>query len=48
MEVLIHGKQMDVGEALRGHVESALKAHVAKYFTRAINAFMRSRAMLTV
>lgn len=38
MEVLIHGKQMDVGEALRGHVESALKAHVAKYFSRAINA----------
>ncbi|MEK7245445.1 MAG: ribosome-associated translation inhibitor RaiA [Pseudomonadota bacterium] len=38
MEVLIHGKQMDVGEALRGHVESALKTHVAKYFIRAINA----------
>ena len=38
MEVLVHGKQMDVGEALRGHVESALKAHVAKYFNRAINA----------
>lgn len=38
MEVLIHGKQMDVGEALRGHVESNLKTHVAKYFGRAINA----------
>jgi ribosomal subunit interface protein len=38
MEVLTHGKQMDVGEALRGHVESALKAHVEKYFSRAINA----------
>lgn len=38
MDVLIHGKHMDVGEALRGHVESALKAHVIKYFSRAINA----------
>lgn len=38
MEVLIHGKQMDIGEALRGHVETVLKAHVAKYFSRAINA----------
>ena len=38
MEVLIHGKQMDVGEALRGHVEAVLKAHVDKYFSRAINA----------
>jgi ribosomal subunit interface protein len=38
MEVLVHGKQLDVGDALRGHVESALKAHVEKYFSRAINA----------
>lgn len=38
MEVLIHGKQLDVGGALRGHVESALKTHVEKYFSRAINA----------
>ncbi len=38
MEVLVHGKQMDVGDALRGHVESNLKSHVAKYFGRAINA----------
>ena len=38
MEVLIHGKHMDVGEALRGHVESALKTHVAKYFSRAVSA----------
>jgi ribosomal subunit interface protein len=38
MEVLIHGKQIDVGEALHSHVESNLKSHVAKYFGRAINA----------
>ncbi|MBM3565141.1 MAG: ribosome-associated translation inhibitor RaiA [Alphaproteobacteria bacterium] len=38
MEILIHGKNMDVGDALRGHTESTLRNHVVKYFSRAIDA----------
>lgn len=38
MEVQIHGKNLDVGDALRGHAETTLKTHVVKYFSRAIDA----------
>lgn len=38
MHVLITGKQIDVGEALRSHVEDRLSSGVAKYFDRAIEA----------
>jgi ribosomal subunit interface protein len=38
MQVLITGKQIDVGEALRTHVEDRLTIGVGKYFDRAIDA----------
>lgn len=37
MELAIHGKQMDVGDALRTHVTSRLEEINAKYFNRAID-----------
>ena len=37
MELAIHGKQMDVGEALRTHVTSRLEDINSKYFNRAID-----------
>ena len=36
MQLLISGKQVDVGEALRGHVQARVEARVAKYFERPI------------
>jgi len=36
MQLLISGKQVDVGEALRGHVRARVEARVAKYFERPI------------
>lgn len=38
MRVLITGRQIDVGEALRSHIEERLVAGVSKYFDRAIEA----------
>ena len=38
MQVLITGKQLSVGEALRTHVEGRLSLGVAKYFDHAIDA----------
>lgn len=38
MQLTVTGKQVDVGEALRGHVESALEALLGKYFRSAIEA----------
>jgi ribosomal subunit interface protein len=38
MELVVKGKQMDVGDALRGHIEKKLRAGVAKYFDSAIDA----------
>ena len=38
MQVMITGKNLDIGTALRSHIEDRLKAHVAKYFDRAIRA----------
>ena len=37
MELAIHGKQMDVGDALRTHVAAKLEDINAKYFNRAID-----------
>lgn len=37
MELAIHGKQMDVGDALRTHVTGKLEEINAKYFNRAID-----------
>jgi ribosomal subunit interface protein len=38
MEITVKGKQMDVGEALRGHVEEQLNQAVTRYFEKAIDA----------
>lgn len=38
MQLTVTGKQVDVGDALRGHVESALEAILGKYFRTAIEA----------
>jgi ribosomal subunit interface protein len=37
MELAIHGKQMDVGDALRTHVTNRLEEINSKYFNRAID-----------
>lgn len=37
MELAVHGKQMDVGDALRTHVRHKLEDINAKYFSRAID-----------
>lgn len=38
MQLQVSGKQIDVGGALRQHVEQRLNTGVAKYFDRAIDA----------
>lgn len=38
MQITVSGKQIDVGEALRSHVEDNLLAAVAKYFDRPVDA----------
>lgn len=38
MDIVIEGKQLDVGDALRVYVEDALSPAVSKYFDRAIDA----------
>ena len=38
MEILVTGKHLDVGDALRGHVETNLDATVSKYFNKAMDA----------
>jgi ribosome hibernation promoting factor len=38
MHVIVKGKQIDVGDALRVHVEDSLNAGVSKYFDNAIDA----------
>ncbi|MFQ5957940.1 MAG: ribosome hibernation-promoting factor, HPF/YfiA family [Alphaproteobacteria bacterium] len=37
MQITITGKQIDVGEALRGHVQARLGNGVSKYFDHAID-----------
>ena len=47
MQIQINGKQIDVGDALRTHVESRLEAAVGKYADRAVDAhvtFSRERS----
>ena len=38
MQLTVKGRQLDVGQALRGHVEDSLNAVAAKYFTNPIEA----------
>lgn len=38
MEISINGKRLDVGGALRGHIEEHLTTTVAKYFSKAHDA----------
>jgi ribosomal subunit interface protein len=38
MQITVKGKQIEVGEALRGHMESALSAAVAKYFSNPLES----------
>ena len=38
MQITVKGKQTDVGDALRGHVETRLSDAVSKYFSRPIEA----------
>ena len=38
MQLTVTGKQLDIGDALRGHVKSSLDAILAKYFKSAIEA----------
>lgn len=38
MEISINGHNVDVGDALRGHVEETLQSTVRKYFDRAVDA----------
>ncbi len=38
MQLVVKGKQMDVGDALRDHIETKLRAGVAKYFDSAVDA----------
>jgi len=38
MQVTVTGKQLDVGESLREHVEANLAESVAKYFDQAIES----------
>lgn len=48
MQVSVSGKHIDVGNALRGHVEDRLTSGVAKYFERALEAqvqFSKARHM---
>jgi ribosomal subunit interface protein len=38
MHIQINGRQIDVGDSLRSHVEERLSERVAKYFDRPVNA----------
>jgi ribosomal subunit interface protein len=38
MHITVKGKQIEVGEALRGHMESALTAAVSKYFSNPLES----------
>ncbi|MCB2100295.1 MAG: ribosome-associated translation inhibitor RaiA [Rhodobacterales bacterium] len=38
MEITVKAKQLDIGDALRGHVESCLTEGVTKYFENALDA----------
>ncbi len=36
MRIAVQGKQMDVGDSLRSHIEDALKSQTGKYFDKAV------------
>lgn len=38
MLITVKGKQLDVGEALRGHIETSLRGNVEKYFANALES----------
>lgn len=38
MQIAVKGKQIDVGDALRSHIETTLNATVSKYFDKAMEA----------
>lgn len=38
MHITVTGKQLDIGESLRGHVEALITATVGKYFGQALDA----------
>ena len=38
MQVSVKGKQLDIGDALRGHIEESLDRILSKYFSHAIDA----------
>lgn len=38
MDITVKGKNLDIGDALRGHIEGQIDASVSKYFERAIDA----------
>lgn len=49
MQVIVTGKQIDIGDSLRNHVETAMKSLVEKYFDKPIEAhvvFCRERHQL--
>ena len=49
MQVLVTGKQIDIGDSLRGHAEATITAIVARYFDKAIEAhvvFCRERHLI--
>lgn len=55
MDLTIKGKSLDVGEALRSHIDAELNAAVGKYFAKAVDATVtisreahRFRADITV
>lgn len=51
MQLTVTGKQVDVGDALRGHVEETLEALLGKYFRTAIEAhavFAREAHLIAV
>lgn len=38
MDITVKGKNLDIGDALRGHIEGQINSSVSKYFERAIDA----------
>lgn len=51
MQLTVTGKQVDVGDALRGHVEATLESLLGKYFRTAIEAhavFAREAHLISV
>jgi ribosomal subunit interface protein len=38
MLITVKGKQLDVGDALRGHIETSLRVNVEKYFANALES----------